>query len=322
MAAEAVNVLALTGGVGGAKLALGLADCLAPEALHLLANTGDDFEHLGLHISPDIDTLIYTLAGLSNPQQGWGLDGETFHALDALGRLGGETWFRLGDRDLATHLWRSSQLAAGRSLQEVTADLARSLGVAHQVYPMCNEPVRTSVHCQGRVLPFQRYCVGERCAPAVSAFTFEGIDDAAVVAPLRERLDSQLFTQVIVCPSNPFVSIDPILQLPGLWQALRDQPAPVTLVSPIVAGAALKGPAAKMMAELGVPATAIGVAQHYAQRYPGLLDHFVIDDSDGKLAAGITDLGMQVAVTSTVMTTREHKRALARFVLRLAESER
>ncbi|MAT92441.1 MAG: 2-phospho-L-lactate transferase [Halioglobus sp.] len=322
MPAEARNVLALTGGVGGAKLALGLADCLAPEALHLVANTGDDFEHLGLHISPDIDTLIYTLAGLSNPQQGWGLDGETFHALEALGRLGGETWFRLGDRDLATHLWRSCQLAAGQTLQEVTAALARSLGVAQQVYPMCNEAVRTNVHCEGRVLPFQRYFVGERCAPPVSGFAFDGIERAAPVPALRQLLDRGAFAQVVICPSNPFVSIDPILQVPGLWQALREQPAPVTLVSPIVAGAALKGPAAKMMAELGVPASATGVAQHYARRYPGLLDHFVIDHSDGTLAADIAALGMQAAVTSTVMTTREHKRALAQFVLRLVESER
>jgi len=263
MNAAGNSVLALSGGVGGAKLALGLADVLPPGQLHVVANTADDFRHLGLHISPDIDTLLYTLSENSNEVQGWGLAGETWITMDALQRLGGETWFRLGDNDLATHLWRTSLLDQGESLLHITDSLARQLGIASRIHPMCEERVRTMVRCQGRDLPFQHYFVKEQCKPVVTGFSFEGIADARPNAKVMALLRDAAFAAIVVCPSNPFVSIDPILQIPGFWPALRDNPAPVVLVSPIVAGMAIKGPAAKMMAELGVPVTALGVAQHF-----------------------------------------------------------
>jgi LPPG:FO 2-phospho-L-lactate transferase len=315
MNTQAKAVLALSGGVGGAKLALGLADELAPGQLHLLANTGDDFRHLGLHISPDIDTLLYTLSDNANQTQGWGLAGETWQVMDALQRLGGDTWFRLGDKDLATHLWRTHLLERGENLLQVTDLLRRQLGIASRIHPMCAEAVRTTVHCADRRLPFQQYFVRERCAPAVTGFAFEGIANARPNDEVMALLQDAAFSAIIVCPSNPFVSIDPILQLPGFWTALRDNPAPVILVSPIVAGMAIKGPAAKMMAELGVPVTALGVAQYYCDRYPGLLDYFVIDESDATLAPQITRLGVAVTVTPTVMKSRADKRRLARLTL-------
>ena len=312
------SVLALSGGVGGAKLALGLADMLAPGDLHVMVNTGDDFQHLGLHICPDIDTLLYTLSGNANAAQGWGLEGESWHVMDALARLEGDTWFRLGDKDLATHLLRTGLLARGESLLQVTDLLARQLGIASHIHPMCSSAVRTTVHCAGRDLPFQHYFVKEQCAPAVTGFSFEGIADARPNERVMALLQGAAVSAVVVCPSNPFVSIDPILQIPGLWAALRDAPVPVVLVSPIVAGLALKGPAAKMMAELAVPVTALGVAQHYCKQYPGLLDYFVIDESDATLAAQIAALGVEVAVTPTIMKSRQDKQQLARFLLALA----
>ncbi len=311
------SVLALSGGVGGAKLALGLADVLPPGQLHVMANTADDFRHLGLHISPDIDTLLYTLGECANEVLGWGLAGETWNAMDALQRLGGETWFRLGDKDLATHLWRTNLLDQGDSLSQITATLARQLGIASHIHPMCEEVVRTTVRCPERDLPFQHYFVKEHCAPVVTGFSFEGIADARPNDTVMALLRDAAFAAIIVCPSNPFVSIDPILQIPEFWPALRDDPAPVVLVSPIVAGMAIKGPAAKMMSELGVPVTALGVAQHYCERYPGLLDYFVIDESDVTLVGEIVELGVTVVMAPTVMKNRADKQRLARFTLDL-----
>ncbi|CAA0087942.1 2-phospho-L-lactate transferase [Halioglobus japonicus] len=317
MATAEKSVLALSGGVGGAKLALGLADELPPGELHVVVNTGDDFSHLGLHICPDIDTLLYTLSGNANAEQGWGLEGESWNTMDALQRLGGETWFRLGDRDLATHLWRTDRLAQGDSLLEVTGALATRLGISSHIHPMCSTPVRTTVHSEERDLPFQQYFVKEQCAPIVSGFSFEGITEAAPNQNVMQLLQDAALSAIVVCPSNPFVSIDPMLQIPGMWQALRDSPAPLVMVSPIVAGMALKGPAAKMMAEMSMPVTAQGVAQHYCRQYPGLVDYFVIDESDATLAAEIAALGMEVAVAPTIMKTREDKQRLARFTLSL-----
>jgi LPPG:FO 2-phospho-L-lactate transferase len=310
-------VLALSGGVGGAKLALGMADILPPGNLHVVANTADDFRHLGLHISPDIDTLLYTLSESANDVLGWGLANETWNAMDALQRLGGDTWFRLGDKDLATHLWRTELLHRGERLSQVTDTLGRQLGISSHIHPMCEEVVRTIVRCQGRDLPFQHYFVRERCAPEVSGFSFEGIAGARPNATVMALLSNVAFAGIVVCPSNPFVSIDPILQIPDFWGALRDNPAPVVLVSPIVAGAAIKGPAAKMMMELGMPVTALGVAQHYCKHYPGLLDYFVIDDSDATLAGEIADLGLEVVVAPTIMQSRADKQRLARVTLDL-----
>lgn len=320
MPGSAEQVLALSGGVGGAKLALGLADVLAAGDLHVLVNTGDDFEHLGLHISPDIDTLLYTLAGLANQSQGWGIEGETFHTMQSLERLGGETWFKLGDKDMATHLWRTERLRQGANLLEVTAQLAGQLGVTAQVHPMTEHAVRTTVHCEAQDLAFQHYFVREACQPAVSGFSFAGIEQALPNPRVMSLLKADSFGAVIVCPSNPFVSIDPILCLPGLWQTLSESSAQVVLVSPIVGGMAIKGPAAKMMAELDMPVTALGVAQHYAAHYPGLIDCFVIDESDAKLGGEIGGLGMRVSIAPTVMKSRQHKRQLALHVLSLIRS--
>ena len=314
-------VLALSGGVGGAKLSLGLADSVPPERLHVLVNTADDFEHYGLRISPDIDTHIYTLSGRANQELGWGVANETWNIMAAMEELGGETWFRLGDRDMATHLWRTQQLTSGRGFCEVTADLARRLGVACHIHPMSEEPVRTTVQCREGDLSFQEYFVREQCRPEVNGFTFDGISAARPNRQVMALLKQGSVSRVVVCPSNPFVSVDPILQVPGLWLALRDLAVPVILVSPIVAGAAIKGPAAKMMMELELPVTAEGVARHYTTRYPGLIDYFVIDESDAKLAGEIEALGIAPAVTTTVMKSREDKQRLASFVLQLGGTE-
>jgi len=317
MNADSSAVLALSGGVGGAKLALGLADTLPPGKLHVLVNTGDDFTHLGLHVSPDIDTLLYTLSDRANAAQGWGLAAETWNAMAALEQLGGETWFRLGDKDLATHLFRTARLQRGESLAQVTDQLAAGMGIASHIHPMCEATVRTTVHCADGKLPFQQYFVREQCAPAVTGFSFEGISLAQANDKVLALLRAGSFAAIVICPSNPYVSIDPILQLPGFWTMLRDSPAPVVLVSPIVAGVAIKGPAAKMMAELQVPVTALGIAQHYCARYPGLLDYFVVDTSDATLAPQIAELGVEVVVAPTVMRSRADKQRLARRVLQL-----
>ncbi|MEE4143873.1 MAG: 2-phospho-L-lactate transferase [Halieaceae bacterium] len=310
-------VLALSGGVGGAKLALGLSDVLEPGQLHVLVNTGDDFRHLGLHISPDIDTLLYTLSGRANASQGWGLEGETWNTLAALEQLGADTWFRLGDRDMATHLWRTQQLKGGQRLSACTAALAARLGVASHIHPMTDDPVSTTVHSDRGDLPFQHYFVRDQCQPVVTGFSFDGISAAHPNREVMRLLQRKAFSAIVICPSNPFVSVDPILQLPGLWLALRESPAPVVVVSPIVAGQAIKGPAAKMMAELGMEVSALEVARHYSKRYPGLMDRFVIDHSDATMAGAIRELGVEVVVTGTVMTSRAEKQALARFALQL-----
>lgn len=314
---SAQAILALSGGVGGAKLALGLADSLAPGQLHVLVNTSDDFMHLGLHISPDIDTVLYTLSGRANAAQGWGLEGETWNTMAALEQVGAETWFRLGDRDMATHLWRTQQLKNGQRLSACTAALAARMGVTSHIHPMSDDPVSTTVHSERGDLPFQHYFVRDQCEPVVTGFSFDGISAARPNREVMRLLQQKAFATVVICPSNPFVSVDPILQLSGLWLALRESPAPVVVVSPIVAGHAIKGPAAKMMAELGLEVSALAVARHYTKRYPGLMDRFVIDDSDATMAGAIRELGVEVAVTSTVMKSRADKQALARFALQL-----
>ncbi len=315
--AAAGPVLALSGGVGGAKLCLGLSDCLPAERLHIACNTGDDFQHLGLTICPDIDTVLYTLSGRNDTARGWGLAGETWEVLQGLQALEADTWFRLGDRDLATHLWRAGELARGRSLSAVTTELARRLGVRAQVYPMSDDPVPTLVHTDAGELAFQEYFVREQCRPRVSGFRFRGIDAARLQPSLATLCRSADLAGVIICPSNPFVSIDPILRLDNFWQTLRQCNTRVVAVAPIVAGQALKGPAAKMMAELGMPVTACGVAEHYAHHYPGLVTTFVIDHSDATLAPEIEALGMEVQVRSTVMQERASKQALAKTCLEL-----
>ena len=306
--------LAVSGGVGGAKLVLGLSRCLAPDQLNIVANTADDFQHHGLHICPDLDTVMYTLAGLNDRERGWGLAGESWNFLAALEALGGDTWFRLGDRDLATHILRTDMLAGGHSLSAATRRLCQQLDVPFQLWPMSDDPVSTLVHTREGALPFQHYFVRRQCEPEVSGFEFAGIDAARPQPGFMEQLTSPDLAGVIICPSNPFVSVDPILSLAGVRPALQECKAPVIAVSPIVAGMAIKGPAAKMMAELGVPVTALAVAQHYQ----GLIDCFVVDESDAKLVPSIEQLGMTVDVCPTIMKTLAEREVLARRVLALA----
>jgi LPPG:FO 2-phospho-L-lactate transferase len=303
--------LALTGGVGGAKLALGLSKLLPPAQLAFVVNTGDDFEHMGLHISPDVDTLIYTLAGESNPDTGWGRRDESWHFMAALAELGGEAWFNLGDRDLALHVERTRRLAAGEPLTAVVAALADRFAVRHSILPMSDEPVRTIVSTHDGDLPFQHYFVRERCEPAVTGFRFAGSETAALNPAIVQWLDDPALAAVIICPSNPFVSVDPILAVGNLRDRLAAHGVPIVAVSPIVGGRALKGPAAKMMQELKIPATATAIAAHYRQLVTGL----VLDTSDAALADAVAALGISPLVTVTLMHTLADRVSLARDVL-------
>jgi LPPG:FO 2-phospho-L-lactate transferase len=304
-------VLALSGGVGGAKLALGLSRFMAPERLTIVANTGDDFVHLGLHVSPDIDTLVYTLSGLANTELGWGRAGETWAFMAALKALGGETWFQLGDGDLAMHVERGRRLAAGESLGAITADLSARLGITAAILPMSDDPVRTIVETPDGPLDFQHYFVRERCAPTVTGFRFQGVETAQAQPGFLDALNDPDLAAVIICPSNPFISIDPILALSGARAALAACPAPKIAVSPIVGGRAIKGPTAKMMGELGMPATAAAVAAHYGD----LIDGFVIDQADAATADDLRAASLHVHVTNTIMKSVEDRENLAREVL-------
>ena len=297
-----MSYIALTGGIGGAKLAVGLARILAAQEIAFVVNTGDDFEHLGLHISPDMDTLTYTLAGLSNPEAGWGRKDESWHFMAALDELGGETWFRLGDRDLALHVTRTGLLGQGVALTQATRRIAASLGVRQPIIPMSDDPVRTQVHTANGPMAFQHYFVRDRCQPAVTGFEFAGAGDARPSPNLATHLKG--CEGIIICPSNPFVSVDPILAVPGLREALKASGAPLVAVSPIVGGGAVKGPTAKMMGELGMPVTAAQVARHYA----GLVDGFILDERDAALDGA---LAMPTRVAQTLMATLEDRERLA-----------
>ena len=305
------RVVAFSGGIGGAKLALGLYRTLPPDRLMVVCNTGDDFEHLGLSISPDLDTVMYTLAGVANPETGWGRANETWTFMQALEQLGGETWFRIGDGDLATHVERTRRLAAGESLSAISDDFRRRLAVHAQVVPMCDEPVRTMVETEDGVLPFQRYFVERRCAPRVAGFEFRGASDARPPPALRKALGSEQLEAVVICPSNPFISIDPILAVPGMRAEIAARRAPVVAVSPIIGGHAVKGPTAQMMVQLGIPTSAGAVAEHYR----GLLDGFVLDHADADQARAID---LPCLVTRTLMVSEDDKRTLASEVLAFA----
>ena len=309
-----LTILAITGGVGGAKLCLGLARVLGAEEVVFVVNTGDDFEHLGFHVSPDVDTLTYTLADAANPVAGWGREGETWQFMEALHELGGETWFRLGDKDLALHVRRRELLGRGQSLTAATADIAQSLGVPHRILPMSDDPVRTLVHTADGPLAFQHYFVRDRCAPEVTGFDFHGADSAAV----NPAIPFDQVTGVVICPSNPFVSVDPVLAVPGMCEGIRRSGAPVVAVSPIVGGAAIKGPTAKMMQELGVPATTVEVAKHYARRSVDgtpLVTGFIVDAVDADAEAEVQALGFATTVAQTVMRSLDDRIALAHTVL-------
>ena len=302
-----MNVLALTGGVGGAKLALGLAKLLTPDDLAFVVNTGDDFEHLGLHVSPDVDTLVYTLADAANPATGWGRANESWHFMETLAQLGGETWFHLGDRDLALHVRRRSLLDQGIGLTAATAILAEQLGIPHRILPMSDDPVRTRVQTPDGTLAFQHYFVRDRCQPTALGFEFAG----AASAKLNPAIAFDALDAVVICPSNPYVSVDPILAVPGMTEALAGANCPIVAVSPIVGGAAIKGPTAKMMRELGVPASTIEVAKHYRK----LATHFVIDEVDAGASDAVAALGLQTICAQTVMRTLDDRIALAKTVL-------
>jgi LPPG:FO 2-phospho-L-lactate transferase len=307
-------ILALAGGVGGAKLARGLADILAPDELTVVVNTGDDFEHLGMHISPDLDTVMYTLAGINDPSRGWGIAEETWNFMQGLEALGGETWFRLGDRDLATHVERTRRLSAGESLGAVTRALCASLGIRHCITPMSDDPVRTLVHTVEGVLSFQDYFVRRRAEPVVTHLEFTGAERARPALAFRAALDSPALRAVVICPSNPYLSVAPLLALPGVRSALERRRVPAIAVSPIVAGRALKGPAAKLMREMGKAPSSVEVARFYQ----GLIDALVVDHADADLSTSIERLGIRALVTATVMTDPGDRPALAGRVIEFA----
>lgn len=315
MTRDSERYLAICGGVGGAKLALGLSRVLDPSQLTVVVNTGDDFDHLGLLICPDIDTVSYTLAGIVDPQQGWGRSNESWNALAEVERLDGETWFRLGDRDLGLHLVRRALLDRGMSLSAVTAHIARRLGIAQEILPMSDHPVRTEVETDQGYLAFQHYFVRERCKPRVRSIRFAGSQSARPAGGFIRALRDSALKGVIICPSNPFLSIDPILSLPGVPEALSDTGVPVIAVSPVVGGRAIKGPTAKIMQELGLPVTVEAVADHYA----GMLTGLIVDHCD-KDSARTLEGRLAIHCCNTIMTNTEHKITLAGQVLEFISS--
>ncbi len=304
-----MKVVVLAGGVGGARLAGGLYGALPPEDLTIVVNTGDDFDHVGLHICPDLDTVTYTLAGLANRETGWGIAGDTFEALDALERIGGPSWFRLGDRDLATHLQRTALLNQGLGLTEVTSRICEGLGIGARVLPMTDNRVATKVMTAEGELDFQDYFVRRFCEPEVRSIRFDGIETAR---PSQEVLEVLAAADgIIVAPSNPFVSVEPILALSGVREAVASKPA--LAVSPIVGGRAVKGPAAKMLLELGIDVSPAGVAR----RYTGLIGGFVMDLQDTSLARDVKALGLETVVAQTIMRSDAERESLARVCLEL-----
>jgi LPPG:FO 2-phospho-L-lactate transferase len=307
------HVVALCGGVGGAKLAHGLQMALQPSKLTIIVNTGDDFEHLGLSIAPDLDSVIYALAGLSDPDRGWGRRDETWTFMKALKGLGGESWFQLGDGDLAMHVERSWRLAGGATLSEVTAHVCRALGIAAQVLPMSNDPVRTRVRTTEGWLDFQDYFVHRQCQPTVREFMFAGADSARAPPEVLAALQRHDLRAIVICPSNPFVSVESILAVPGIRDSIAQSDAPVVAVTPIVGGKAIRGPAAKMMAELGIEVSAAAVARRYAD----LIDGFVVDETDPppRPLQGVTFFS-----AATLMNSVHARLRLAHAVLRVADT--
>ncbi len=301
-----MKIVALAGGVGGAKLAHGLAQILPPEDLTIIVNTGDDFDHLGLKISPDLDTVCYTLAGLANPDTGWGREGETWNAFSNLERLGGPNWFRLGDKDLATHLERTRRLKEGKLLSQITREFSAAWGIKQTIFPMSDSPVQTIVYTEAGELSFQEYFVHMQCVPIVKGFRFEGIEIARPVMGAREAIESA--QAVVICPSNPWVSIDPILRV------LKEIRKPVVAVSPIIGGKTVKGPAAKMYAELGIEPSALAVADHYKNLLAGM----VVDNQDRQLSDNFKRC--KILLTDTIMNSPADRARLASDVLQFVGS--
>ncbi len=305
-------IVALAGGVGGAKLAEGLALAVNPDDLAVVVNTADDFDLYGLRICPDLDTVLYTLAGLADPVNGWGIAGDTYHALDAIARYGRDPWFRLGDRDLATHILRTDRLRQGATLTAVTAELGAGLGVRARLLPMTDDPVATLVDTPAGRLGFQDYFVARRQEDDVLGVVFDGVEAARLPAGVAAAVGAA--EVIVLCPSNPIVSVGPILAVPGMRQVLADAASPIVAVSPIVGGRALKGPADRMLATLGHEVSAAGVAALYA----GLVDGLVIDEADRALASRIEALGIAVLVAPTVMGGAVDRRRLAEQTLAFA----
>lgn len=316
-AAKRDRVVALSGGIGGAKLALGLKRILPAGALTVIANTADDFEHYGLAISPDIDTLVYTLAGLSDTERGWGRADETWAFMAALGALGGETWFNLGDGDLAMHVVRTARLANGESLTAITADMCRTLDVGAQIIPMSDQAVRTRLRSDAGWLDFQDYFVARQAGPTVHEIAYAGIDTARPAPGLLASMQGDDVAAIVICPSNPLISIEPILAVSDVRDALAAASAPVIAVSPIIAGQSVKGPTAKMLRELGLPTTAATVLQ----RYEGLLDAYIADPRDMKDLEAISG-GPSLFPADIMMVTLEDRERLARTVMDVARQLR
>ncbi len=309
------RVLALCGGIGGAKLALGLTHACGPGGLTVVVNTGDDFEHLGLRVSPDVDTVLYTLAGEADPERGWGRAHETWNFMSTVRQLGGEDWFLLGDRDLAMHVLRTRALAAGGSLSTFIARAALALGIGVRILPMSDDDVRTMIETGAGVLTFQRYFVEHRAAPIIRTLRFEGALEARPAPGVLDAIADDGLDAIVVCPSNPYLSIDPILAVPGVRAALAAAPAPVVVVSPIIAGQAVKGPTAKIMGELGIGATNRAIVAHYAD----IIDALVIDKVD---EADTSGLDVPVLVTATLMRDLADRHRLAAEVVAFAHTVR
>jgi LPPG:FO 2-phospho-L-lactate transferase len=302
-----MKVVALAGGVGGAKLVDGLAELLQPEELTVIVNTGDDFRYLGLKVCPDLDTVCYTLAGLANPQTGWGRKNETWHALETMRKLGGSTWFNLGDYDLGLHLERTNRLKNGDSLHKITLDFCKAMGVKPLVLPMTNDDVPTVVNTTEGKLQFQEYFVHRACEPAVNGFDFVGAAKATSAPGVIESINDADI--VIVCPSNPWVSIDPILSIPGIREAISAKQ--VLAISPIIGGKAVKGPAAKMFSELGITPSALAVAEHYME----FINGFVFDTVDVEYKDMILNYTKKILITNTLMKSKSDRIRLAEEVL-------
>jgi LPPG:FO 2-phospho-L-lactate transferase len=306
-------IVSLAGGVGAARFLDGLSRVIPPRDLYIVGNTGDDLEMYGLEISPDLDTVTYTLAGLVNPVNGWGIADDTFECLEAMRRLGAEAWFQLGDRDLATHIFRTRRLRAGDPLSKVTGEVALRLGVQSLITPMSDQPVRTMIRTPEELLEFQTYFVRRRAQDPVLGVEFRGAERATPAPGLLAAIRKA--SAIVFCPSNPIISVGPILAVPGIRRAIERRRCPAIAISPIVAGRALKGPAADMMRGMKLEPTARGVAEMYR----GLIDIFVLDREDRKLAPEIEKLGMRPVVTNTIMSDVPRKGALARAVMKAVD---
>jgi LPPG:FO 2-phospho-L-lactate transferase len=310
------NVVLLVGGVGGAKLALGLADILPAGTLTVIVNTADDFEHLGLHVSPDLDTVMYTLGGRANPQRGWGVEGDTFKAMEMVTTYGGASWFNLGDYDLGTNIYRTALLREGKTLSQITRQFCEALGIHQYILPMTDDTVHTRLDTvEFGMMDFQPYFVRERWQPTVTSIHFEGAEAARPASGIVEAIKAA--DALIIGPSNPFLSIDPILAIPGIRTALLDAAAPVVAVSPIVNSKALKGPAAKLMRELELDVSPVSVARHYMF----LLNGFILDNADSHHVGDIQSLDIAATHLDTIMTTKSDKVRLAEQTINWIEEK-